>query len=303
MVAGKARTDDVVRTKRLELVDDDGRIQAVLEATPGGPRFEMRDGDTPVLRVEVYGGQGALLEMLEPGGGVRVALNANPETGSVQFYGPGGDREPRVSAAVRLASDPGGSSLEMRASDGTPRARVAADDEGGMMNVYGVAGHPSAGDRRGASEPMASLRAYGLSSEVLVNQVCDLGGDPYIGPAAALTARAPEHGGGGHLEISDAGPDLVLEVPETRVGFPARLQERLVQATAEALEAEGRSYAPEELLEVYYEASDGAQGAVGRLAPCCCAHGLGSSRSPRPHRSLPERRTSAAGIGDSPSTK
>lgn len=261
MIESKSDAANVLSARRFEIVGDDGDVQAVLEATPRGPRFEMRTGDTPVMRIEVYGDNGALLELLEPGGGLRVAVHGNPESGGIHFYGPGHDQEDGAIITAPLGTGRRGPAFWRAHADAAERKQrerveLRGYEDGAHLYLYGADGD--------LGNPLAGLTTHGRDAALSLDAVhaYDATDAPLPSPSLDLSSSVD---GGGRLAIYDEHTSLVHEVPETIEGFTQRLGERLVKATADAVAAEGREITSSDLLEACCYASDNAQGAVCRL--------------------------------------
>src|SRR5678816_2334221 len=73
---GNAQRSSVVRTRRLEVVDDQGRVHATLDADRSGAVLEILGPDGPLVRVSAPEGRGPAVVLFGDDGAPRVSLHA-----------------------------------------------------------------------------------------------------------------------------------------------------------------------------------------------------------------------------------
>lgn len=111
-------SDDTIRTRRLELVDDEDRVQIVLEASGAGPTFTMLDPEsgTPRLKLTAHA-DGASFLLFSPlacnGRDGMVDINVHGERSALNLFGIDGEGDkafpsPRVQAESEGLRNDGG---------------------------------------------------------------------------------------------------------------------------------------------------------------------------------------------------
>ena len=117
MVAAEDRAD-TIRTQRLEITDDEGRVQIVLEAGDDGPTFTMLDPEsgTPRLKLRAHPDGASFLlfsQLACNGGDGMVDINVHGDRSALTLFGIDGEGtsacpSPRVQAeSLGLRNDGG----------------------------------------------------------------------------------------------------------------------------------------------------------------------------------------------------
>ena len=260
---GNAQRSSVVRTRRLEIVDDQGRVHATLDADRSGAVLEILGPDGPRVRVSAPEGRGPAVVLFGDDGAPRVSLHA--ESVGHWEVAEGGE-ETHAPWAMLVASTARGIGPGLAVWDpaGRPRAALVVTDDGPGLYLSGDGEDPAkdalvlqvTGDG-----PSAAFHDGGTIPRI------GLGVRPEMGPFltfldAAGNARivAQEEGDRASIELFDGNeaPSLLL-VSAAAGGFSQLV---VFGAGGEAALAAG-VYGTEAGFEVFREQSTASGGGAG----------------------------------------